>query len=579
MHRFWKMMAAAAVVWAMGTQAALGQEPVAPAAPLAPAAGFYLSVWKLLLGWFVVLCWVRTSDWVNQDAIRNKIGYSQWNPIVVFSFLFAFFVFLLLPWYIAGLPMLILAWFVPLITYVSQRDKKVEAHKRVLTNQGMRNMMAGPLGMIGIKIKTRIEEGDKGPPVKLVPKGGATDRDNSVNLLTARQSPGFLGTRELLADAVSYEADAVMLDFTPEMVGVRYQIDGVWHEREAQDRESGDALLSVLKTISARDAAERRKKQEGAFGAEVNGKTLNCKLVTQGVETGERAMVLFEQKKSPFNTLDDIGMRTKMQEQLREAIGQKQGVVLLASPPAQGLSTTFEITLRAMDRFIRDYAAIEDAGKREREVENVAVTTYNGAAGESPATILPKLVRTYPGAFVVRDPVNAETMAILLKQVGEERMVVIGTRAKECAEALLRVLQLKVPAKDFAPAATAVLTQRLIRKLCESCKEAFPPTPEMCRQLGIPPGKVEFLYREPTEVEEGKVCPACQGIGYRGRTAIFEFMPVDDQVRETLIKAPKLENLRAAGRKAGMRTMQEEGLVLVVKGVTSLPELARVLKS
>ncbi len=125
----------------------------------------------------------------------------------------------------------------------------------------------------------------------------------------------------------------------------------------------------------------------------------------------------------------------------------------------------------------------------------------------------------------------------------------------------------------------AVLNTRLIRTLCPACKFGYPATPELLKKLGIPAGKVTTLYRPPKEDEIDKPCPKCAGIGYQGRTGLFELLIVNDQVREILLKQPKLDLLRKASRAAGMRTMQEEGILLIAKGETSLNELSRILKS
>ena len=125
---------------------------------------------------------------------------------------------------------------------------------------------------------------------------------------------------------------------------------------------------------------------------------------------------------------------------------------------------------------------------------------------------------------------------------------------------------------------TAVLCMRLIRKLCETCKVGYEPTPDLAKKLGLPEGKVEALYRTPKPEEIEKPCKTCGGIGYFGRTAVFELLVVDDQIREILIKEPKLDLLQKAAKAAGMRSFQEEGVLLIAKGVTSLAELQRVLK-
>jgi type II secretory ATPase GspE/PulE/Tfp pilus assembly ATPase PilB-like protein len=276
-----------------------------------------------------------------------------------------------------------------------------------------------------------------------------------------------------------------------------------------------------------------------------------------------------------FKSLDELGMRAKLQEQLKEALAAS-GFVVFSSPPAGGLTTTVDVALRSVDRYMRNFVTVEEEKGRERDIENLHPSTYNAAAGESPATLLPKLIRTYPDVIVVRDLVNAETLEILCEQPAANRLVVSTIRAKEAAEALLRVMALAPPGEKFAAVATATIGQRLVRKLCETCKEAYAPPPDLLKQMGIQPGRLEAVYRPPAQPE--RVCPDCHGMGYVGRTGIFELLLVDEGVRQALVKTPKVEQVRLAARKAGMRTLQEEGLVLVAKGITSVQELVRVLK-
>jgi len=129
-------------------------------------------------------------------------------------------------------------------------------------------------------------------------------------------------------------------------------------------------------------------------------------------------------------------------------------------------------------------------------------------------------------------------------------------------------------------AARVALNVRLLRKLCDKCKEAYAPPPQLLQQLGIPAGRVEAFYRPPTPDPEKpqEPCRQCQGLGYFGRTGIFEMLAVDEQVKAALTEKPQVAAVRQAARKAGMRLLQEEGIVLVATGVTSLPELMRALK-
>jgi type II secretory ATPase GspE/PulE/Tfp pilus assembly ATPase PilB-like protein len=165
---------------------------------------------------------------------------------------------------------------------------------------------------------------------------------------------------------------------------------------------------------------------------------------------------------------------------------------------------------------------------------------------------------------------------MLCREIPEERLIIGTVRAKDSVEALLRVLALGVPAAVFAEGISGVLSQRLVRKLCPACREAYVPTPQILGQLGIPEGRVQAFYRPPQQPQE--VCQQCAGVGYKGRTAVFELLKVGEAVRKVLKSGPKAELLRQAARKDGLRGFQEEGVLLVAKGTTSLPELMRVLK-
>jgi type II secretory ATPase GspE/PulE/Tfp pilus assembly ATPase PilB-like protein len=319
---------------------------------------------------------------------------------------------------------------------------------------------------------------------------------------------------------------------------VRYQIDGVWHNVEPREREPGEMMTAVLKTIAGSDAAERVKRQEGNFGIEFNSAKYMGRLQSQAANGSERLLLNVSPTKMPVLSLEDMGMRPKTQEKLKELLSQPSGFVVFAAPPAGGLSSLFDGTLKACDRYMRDFVSIEDVAHREHDIENVQVTTYNAAAGEKAIPVLQKVIRTYPNVLVMRHLPDGETVKFLCDQVKEDRLVMTAVRAKDSSEALLRVMMLKVPPKDFAGAVTGAVSVRLIRRLCEQCKEAYPPPQDLLKQLGLPPGKVQAFFRPPTETDPKKPCPNCQGIGYKGRIGMFELLIVDDAVREVLLKSP-----------------------------------------
>ena len=505
----------------------------------------------------------------------------RWNPIVFGTFFAAFVLLWLIPSFWIGFPLLVVAYVAPLVTYILHRNGKVDNNLRVLTPEHLRYWFATRLNKLGMKIEAeKRDPHETGPPVKVFAHGGPDERADAARLILARQSPGLRTAREILADALAGRATKIMLDYTQEATGVRTMIDGVWIPWEPRTRETGDPALESLKLLCGLNPQDRQSRQEGTFLAEFESKKFPAVFVSQGTATGERILIQFEEKKIHFKDFDELGMRTKLQEQLRGLLDVPQGLLLVSAMPESGLRSTMDVVLHSCDRFTREFAALEEETNRYSDVENVPVTTYKAADGLSPADVLPKFFRTEPNVAVIRDLVDAATVEIICEQIAESRLIISTIRAKDCAEALLRVLALGVPPDQFAPSITAVLNQRLIRKLCESCKEAYAPTPQIFQQLGIPEGRVQAFYRPPQpNAEEPKPpCQVCGGIGYLGRTAIFELLVVGDAVRRVLTTNPKLDLLRQAARRDGMSSLQEEGVLLVAKGVTSLPELQRVLK-
>jgi type II secretory ATPase GspE/PulE/Tfp pilus assembly ATPase PilB-like protein len=546
--------------------------------PLGP--GFYLNWLKILGCWLLFLVWVRTVDWINRDGHELKLDYRRWNAIVFGSFLFAYILLWIVPLFWLDFPLLVIAYIVPLVVYVKYRNSTVTVDEAVFTRPHLRYWLSQRLRLVGIKMAAE-PPGKHGnvPPVDLEARG-ADDRQNSANLLLARQSPGCPELQILVADMIARRGDAALFNFTQDSVATRYLIDGVWHDVEPRDRPTGDALLAVIKTISALNPEQRVARQQGSFGAAYEKVKYACKVTSQGTTAGERVLLQLDGKRMANKRLADLDMRQKMLDDFKALLETPGGLVVISTPPSGGLSTLFSTTVASMDCYVRSFVGIESAAHRELKVENLVITAFDPAAGQTPAAVLPRLIREHPDVFIVPDFVDAESASILCNQATEQRRTVVtSVRAKDASEALLRILMLKVPPQQFAAAVVASLNSRLLRKLCDNCKEAYTPPPNVLEQLGIPAGRIEAFYRPPQpQAEAQEVCQQCAGIGYYGRMALFELLVVDAGVREALVHTPQLAAVRQAARKAGMRTLQEEGIVLVAKGVTSLAELMRVLK-
>ncbi|MCA9163684.1 MAG: Flp pilus assembly complex ATPase component TadA [Planctomycetales bacterium] len=429
------------------------------------------------------------------------------------------------------------------------------------------------------------------PPVDLGAKGGSPT-ENQANMIAARNSPGWFLAIGVAAQSLAQRADQILLDYTREMVTVRYQIDGIWHQLDPRDRASGDAMLFCYKKLANLNPADRRSKQEGTFTAKFQKVDYIYTIISQGTQTGERVLLKIRTKKPTLERLEDLGMREKVRQRVKEVLDGDGGMSVFSAPPQGGFSTLWTCALNATDRFVRDFVSLEDKDKPEDEVINVTPHFFDTSKGESPGSLIPKLLLKEPDAFVVPEILNAESMNLLCEQASKDkRPVITRVQAKEVAEALMRMLMYKASPAEFAKAVKLVVNERMVRRLCPSCKQAYQPAPQLMQRLGIPPGRVQAFYREyqppPPETlvdEKGNPLPPpppcgdCHGLGYKGRIGIFEVCFVDDQVRKALVSSPTLDSVRQAVRQSGCRGLQEEGILLVAQGITSLTELQRALK-
>lgn len=554
--------------------------------------GGYLAWYKLLACWLLVLFWIRAADWVHRDSfeVGDNIEMPSriWNPIMVFPFVVGFLVMLTVPIFAVGYTLLVACYAAPLATYILMRNGRVTEEQRVLTPAHIKRWLAAAAsGKKRKKSSDTLMAHEQGPPVQLTACGGS-ETENQSHLIMARQSPGFVLVKALVADLIQRRADRVMLDYSKEAVAMRYEIDGVWHNVEPQDRESGDVVLAVMKKLCSLNMEDRRARQEGFFKAKYGGAKYSCLLVSQGTKTGERAVLEMEPEKTPFHSLESLGMRDKVRDQVKEAMMSTHGMVLFSALPQGGLQTTWNVALTATDRYLRDFAAIEDKAKPFTHVENVEVNTFDAAAGQTPDNVLRSVLLREPDVVVVPDCVTGTAVDTLCNYaLNQDKLLVSSMRAKDGLEAVLRVLALKPEDPEkFVQCLTGVVTVRLIRVLCETCRQAYEPPADLLKKLGIPAGRVEVLFREYQPPPPGskkrkgepEVCPDCGGLCYKGRTGIFEYIKISDEMREALLQRPQLEGLRQLSRKAGNRTLQEEGVLLVARGVTAINELQRVLK-
>jgi general secretion pathway protein E len=549
----------------------------AQSANITRGPGFYLNLFKFVPVFLLFLLWVWTTHWVDDDMKElANLRFEMWNSIVFFTGVLGFVLLWAIPFFIIGFMLFALCTFAPLFTYISLRNQTVPDDRKVLTPYHLGEVTNGLLNKLGMKgIFNRTDSGidQSGPPIMFVGKGqgGKIDPDR---VQKAEQSRSFMSCKELVYDAILRRATDIHLEPTQEQLSVRYRIDGILHAAEPFDRPTGDAVVNIFKVLCAMDISEKRKPQDGSFGAKLEGREIDFRVATSGSKAGEKLVMRILDNASTVARVEEIGVRPKMATEIRALVTQPHGMFLCCGPTGSGKSTTLYACLREIDRFQRNIITVEDP--IEYHIDNITQIEINTKAGQTFATSLRSILRQDPDVIMIGEIRDQETANIACQAANTGHMVFSTVHANDTITSLFRLLDLGVEPFMIASALTAVLGQRLVRTLCENCKEPYKPKPEFLEKANLPVEKIDIFYRPPEEPQE--VCPNCGGTGYLGRVGVFELLVITDTIRDLIRENPSINAIKAEARKNGMVYLLEDGLRQVIQGKTSIKELQRVLK-
>lgn len=429
------------------------------------------------------------------------------------------------------------------------------------------------------------------PPLEIKTVGVAKDEAQGL-MIAARQLPGYPVALVVLANAISARADRILMDYSAQGAVVRYRIDGQWETLPPMDRPTGDAALVVYKKMFGLNSVERRAKQDAKFTTNFKNTDWVVTFTSAGVPSGERVLFQIDTKKPTIKTLSDLGMREAMQETFRGILNGDKGIVLISGPPGQGLPTSWRISLESADKYVRDFVSLENKAEPDPEIINVSQNFFESGVGESPEEQFEKMLLKQPDVLVMPSLINSYIADRVIDQITKlgkhsiTRMV-----ATDSVDAIIKLLSTyKTEAREIVKLLSGVLNQRMVRRLCDKCKQPFQPTPQLLQKLGIPAGRVQKLFQptippppeqrvdakgNPIEIE---ICKKCNGRGYFGRMAIFELLTVDDKLRQVILKsAGNPDAIRQFAKQNGHLGFQEEGILACALGMTSLQEIQKMM--
>jgi type IV pilus assembly protein PilB len=392
-----------------------------------------------------------------------------------------------------------------------------------------------------------------------------TEERFDLSAATEGASPAVALVNQVIAQAVHDRASDIHFEPNDRQMIVRIRVDGVTRELASVPKAMQQAVVSRLKVMAQLDIAERRLPQDGRCAVKLNGDPVDLRIAVLPTTHGEKVVVRILQRASTHVGLPDLGMSTEAYTTFLNAIDQPFGCVIACGPTGAGKTTTLYAALEYLNSDERVITTIEEPV--EYELEGVAQIQVSAKRGLTFARGLRTILRADPDVLLVGEIRDPETAQIAVQAAMTGHLVFSTVHAQTAAGAFARLQDMGVEPFLLANTINCVVSQRLVRVLCRSCRRAVEPSAEELRELGIEPGTASAIYHPVG-------CRACGESGYHGRTAIYEVLPVTSAIRK--LTGATTEEIHEAALDEGMISLREDGLRLVLDGVTSLEEVRRV---
>ena len=441
-----------------------------------------------------------------------------------------------------------------------------EGHKSIpeVIKQRIRNAFAtrSPLGFI------RPQEE---PAIKLLDTSGTELKQIYGHGKSKREDRHILDyTENIIYDALQEQASDILIDPKDDSTyTIRFRVDGVLRIVEQPDADKCQAVINSIKAVSNMDISERRRPQDGAFIAQTADGTASFRVASAGVVSGEKLSVRVLSKKAGMYTLDNIGLSDKYRATIKEEITRPSGMILMCGPTGSGKTTSLYAMLNEIDLYTRNVITVEDP--IECVLPNASQIEVNPKAGITFAKSLRSILRQDPDVISVGEIRDEETAEIALRASQTGHLVFATIHSYSNESAMVRLLDLGVTPVLISSGLDLVISQRLLRQLCDECKRPAQLTEKQIGDFRRKKIDHKHLFR-------AVGCEECHGTGYLRRTAIFDMLVVDSKIKASIVSSGAwINELRRAGDEQGKSHLRKQGLKLVLSGVTSLEELKRVV--
>ena len=410
-------------------------------------------------------------------------------------------------------------------------------------------------------------------PLQRIVEGMDDDRtadvDEDVNHLRdmAFEAPVVRLVNLLVENAIDSGASDIHIEPFEDTLRIRYRIDGILYEQEAPPRRLQAAVTSRIKIMAEMNIAERRLPQDGRIRVTLRGRRVDIRVSTMPTVHGESIVMRLLDRSSVFLPLERLGFGKATSKRFERLITLPHGIVLVTGPTGSGKTTTLYAALDKINSPDRKILTVEDPV--EYQLKGVNQIPVKAKIGLTFATGLRHIVRQDPDVILVGEIRDLETAEIAIQAALTGHLVFSTLHTNDAPGAITRLQDMGVESFLLSSVLEGVLAQRLVRRICEACREPDKPSPADLQVLGVSPDTPGQLFR-------GRGCAECRGTGYRGRLGIYELFDITEEVRSLTLRRVSTREIRRHAIESGMITLRLDGWAKAQEGVTTVDEVLRV---
>ncbi len=381
--------------------------------------------------------------------------------------------------------------------------------------------------------------------------------------------------------AITGRASDIHIEPQESDLRIRYRIDGVLHSSLIIPKVVHPAIISRIKILSNLKIDEQRLPQDGRFHMDIENHSIDFRVSTLPTVNGEKIVLRILDKSGGVPKLEDLGLSGMKLERLTENISKAHGMLLVTGPTGSGKSTTLYAVLNILNKIGVNIVTLEDPV--EYYINGVNQSQINPDIGLTFASGLRSILRQDPNIIMVGEIRDKETAELAVHSALTGHLVFSTLHTNDAIGAVPRLIDMGIEPFLLTASLNVVMAQRLVRKICHDCKQEI-EVPEEVKKIfveelqNIPKEESQGIDLQNAKIYAGKGCKLCGDTGFRGRIAIFEVMPQSDEIKNLVLEQKSVAHLREQARKEGMINMKQDGLIKVLKGVTTIEEVIRVTK-